>query len=276
MPGNANEDCYPQEDTQVEEWGFNTYGTFAALLIPCFIVFCCMGVVSLCLFREYKNKNRENTLTMSQSQDQAQAPQTQENTSADENDKSALKRIGKDSVYSYIVIEKAFGGWLVAFATLAIQVIILIFFVNASEADLQDDKIDIQFTWKCPRDSAVCRNTADLNNIGWFIFCMLMIAHLAKDLVNGFKLMYYSSRVENSCWSWTRFRYIIGGIGLCSITLFAIYVSCCRNDVCHIILAALDALLNFTLSRFTFASFRLVPFTTRQSLQAILKLFLIQ
>ncbi len=149
----------------------------------------------------------------------------------EDDDKYALSRIGKDSVYSYFVTDKALG-WVVAFATLGIQVAILIFFVNASEAKLQEDTIDIQFTWKCPRDSDECRNTADLKRIGWFIFSMLLIAHLGKDSINGSKLIYHSSRIRHTLGS--RVRYFIGGIGLCSITLFAIYVSCC-NGVSHVL-----------------------------------------
>ncbi len=139
-------------------------------------------------------------------------------------DKYALSRIGDQSVYSYFVTESR-AGWLVAFTTLGIQVLTLIFFIMASEPNLQDDKIEIQLTWKCPRDSDKCRSTADLNGTGWFIFCMLMIAHLAKDSINGSKLIYHSSKTRHSIGS--RIRYFIGGIGLCSITLFALYVSCC-------------------------------------------------
>lgn len=183
-------------------------------------------------------------------------------------DKYALSRIGKESVYSYFVTDKALG-WVVAFATLGIQVAILVLFVMASEPNLQKDTIDIQFTWKCPRDSDSCRDTADLNGIGWFIFCMLMIAHLAKDSINGSKLIYHSSRIRHSRGS--RIRYFIGGIGLCSITLFAIYVSC-FDDVFHYHCCSCMLLAKIHMSRFNyfFASFRLVPCTTRQSPQAIL------
>ena len=137
-------------------------------------------------------------------------------------DMYALSKIGKDSVYSYFVTDKVLG-WLVAFATLGIQVGLLFVFVVASEVKLQDDKIDIQFTWKCPRDSDVCKNTADLAEAGWFIFAMLMIANLAKDMISGSKLIYHSSKVRHPLGS--RIRYFIGGTLLCSITLFALYVS---------------------------------------------------
>eukprot|EP00985_Skeletonema_marinoi_P013753 scaffold6860_cov66-Skeletonema_marinoi.AAC.2 len=86
--------------------------------------------------------------------------------SIEEANNYALRKIGKNSVYSYFVTDK-FAGWLIAFATLGIQIVILIFFVIASEANLQDDRIDIQFTWKCPPDSDVCKDKADLTDAGW-------------------------------------------------------------------------------------------------------------
>ncbi len=146
-----------------------------------------------------------------------------------EDDTYAMSRIGRESVYSYFVTESRVG-WVVAFTTLGLQVLSLIFFIIASEAKLQDDKIDIQFTWKCPRESDECRDTGDLTKAGWFVFCMLMIANLAKDSINGSKLIYHSSRVRHPIGA--RIRYFIGGIGLCSITLFAVYVSTC-NGVSH-------------------------------------------
>eukprot|EP00985_Skeletonema_marinoi_P008780 scaffold4015_cov200-Skeletonema_marinoi.AAC.11 len=177
---NANEDCYPQEETQVAEWGFD-YSGFAALLISCFIALCCMVALSLYLFR--KRKNRGNALT------------TSTEKRLEEDDKYALSRIGNESVYSYFVTDKVLG-WIVAFATLGIQIGLLFVFVVASEANLQDDAIDIQFTWKCPRDSDLCKDTADLAKAGWFIFFMLMIANLAKDMISGSKLIYHSSKVS--------------------------------------------------------------------------------
>jgi hypothetical protein len=211
--GNANDDCYPQEVTPFEKMGL-TYITFPAVFFVSFIVICCMVALSLYLFG--KRKNRGNDLTMSAER------------RLEEDDNYALSRIGKESVYSYFVTDMVFG-WLIAFATLGIQVGILVFFIKASEANLQEDTIDIQFTWKCPRDSDVCKDKADLTNAGWVIFSLLMIAFLAKDMINGCKLIYHSSKVRHTIGA--RIRYFIGGMGLCSITLFALYVSCC-NDVC--------------------------------------------
>ncbi len=220
MPGNANEDCYPQEDTRVVDLGL-TYVTFAIVLFAGFVAFSSMIVLFVYLFR--KRRNSGNVLTRP----------TEESLERD--DRYALSRIGTGSVYSYFVTE-SHVGWLVALTTLCVQILSLIFFIKASEANLQDDKIDIQFTWKCPRDSDECRNTADLTNAGWFIFGMLMFANLAKDSINGGKLMYYSSKIRHPIGS--RIRYFIGGTGLCTITLLALYVSCC-NDVYVSLLFAL-------------------------------------
>ena len=175
------------------------------------------------LYFFHKRRNRGEVLTLTMSTEERRI---------EEDEKYALGRIGKDSVYFYFVTETRVG-WFVAFTTLGMQFAILIFFVIASEVNFQDDNIDIQFTVKCPRDSDECRETADLNEYGWVIFSTLMIANLAKDSINGSKLMYHSSRIRHSLCS--RIRYFIGGVGLCSITLFALYVSRC-NDSLHLIL----------------------------------------
>ena len=120
--GNANEDCYPQEETRIAKHVDLNYSEFAAVLIACFVAFCCMVALSLYLFS--KRKNRENDVT------------TSTEKRLEEDDKYALSRIGKESVYAYFVTEKPVG-WLAAFTTLAIQVAILAFFVMASEAKLQ-------------------------------------------------------------------------------------------------------------------------------------------
>ena len=181
------------------------YGTFAAVLLAGFVAFCCMVSFFLYLYRKRNNSEHSVRETI------------------EEADNYALSKIGKNSVYSYFVKDN-FAGFLLAFATLGIQIVILIFFIIASEANLQDDRIDIQFTWKCPPDSDVCKDKADLTDAGWAIFCLLMIAFLAKDMIGGTKLIYHSSRIRHPIGS--RIRYFIGGVCLCSVTLFALYVSC--------------------------------------------------
>jgi hypothetical protein len=194
------------------------YGTFAAVLFACFVVLC--YIAALLLYEYDRRKNRDITLTLSME------------TRIKEDEDYALSKIGKDSVYSYYVTDNVYG-WVAAFATIVMQVGLLVVFILASEPKLQDDKSDIQFTWKCPRDTDECKDKSDLENWMWVIFCLLMVTFLAKDMISGSKLIYHSAKVRHSLGS--RVRYFFGGMCLCWITLFAIYVSRC-NDVCHLFL----------------------------------------
>ena len=169
-------------------------------------------MVAFLLYITARRKNIGNSLT------------SEMETRIKENDMYALSKIGKDSVYSYFVTDKVFG-WFIASATLVIQVGILVFFILASEANLQNDRTDIQFTWHCPRDTDACNNRTDLTKFGWAIYYVLMIAFLSKDMINGSKLIYHSAKITHSFKS--RIRYFFGGTCLCLITLFALYVSCC-------------------------------------------------
>jgi hypothetical protein len=222
--GNANEDCHPQEETEIakilKKLGLKGYAEgydyviFAAVLVGCFCLLCC--IIVLVFYIVDRRKNHDNTLTPAMEQKR-------------KDEEYALTKIGKDSVYSYFVTN-SISGWLAASATVLVQAGILAFFVIASEPELQDDAIDIKFAWKCPRDAIDCKDTGFVGYEAWFIFFVLMAAFLAKDIISGFKLMYLSAKRRHDRWS--RIRYFIGGLCLCSITLFAIYVSCC-NDACY-------------------------------------------
>ena len=185
-------------------------------LLSCFVVFC--GMVARSIYYFYWRSNRRETVTAMPTGD----------------DDYALSSIGKDSVYSYFVTDNRYG-WMVAVATLGVQFIILFVFVSASESNLQKDTIDVQFTWKCPRDTDVCANKADLNEYGWLIFSILMIASLAKDLINGSKLIHHSTKRRHDCKS--RMRYFFGGMCLCLLTVFALYVSSHKPRYCAMICA---------------------------------------
>mmetsp|Transcript_12360 Transcript_12360/g.18402 ORF Transcript_12360/g.18402 Transcript_12360/m.18402 type:complete len:192 (-) Transcript_12360:90-665(-) len=54
-----------------------------------------------------------------------------------------------------------------------------------------------------------------------------MFAKLGKDFISGCKLIYHSAKITHSFKS--RIRYFVGGTCLCSITLFALYVSTVYN-----------------------------------------------
>eukprot|EP00984_Skeletonema_dohrnii_P033039 scaffold28411_cov83-Skeletonema_dohrnii-CCMP3373.AAC.1 len=171
---NEDDDCYPQEETKVVKWGLKDYGTFAAVLSACFIALCCM--VAILLYVIARRMDIGNSLTSADA------------TRIKENDMYALSKIGKDSVYSYFVTDNIFG-WMAALTALCLQFGILVFFIRASEANLQNDRTDVQFTWKCPRDTDVCDDKADFTGAGWAIFSVLMVAFLSKDLISGSKLI---------------------------------------------------------------------------------------
>jgi hypothetical protein len=169
--GNANDDCYPQEKTQVAKWGLN-YGTFAAICFACFIALCCMVAIFLYLFS--KRMNLRNPLS-------PRMEAWQEDI--------ALTKICSDSVYSYFVSHNNCGR-LIAFVTLGIQFGVLFFFTMASDANLQE----VLYTWNCPRDNIWCNNTAEeVTVFGWVVFAGLMTAFLAKDFISGCKLIYHSA-----------------------------------------------------------------------------------
>ncbi len=206
--------CNPQTRTRINKLGFN-YTSFAFVLLFGISLFSC--VVNLFLYFFDKYKNRGIILTMSM-QDRLEKDY-----------KYALNSIGRESVYSYFVTGSRVG-WLVAFTTLFIQFFSLIFFVIVSDANFRDyDKPQLQFTWRCPRESFRCINISHITLAGWFIFAVLVTANLAKDLIGGSKLIYHSSKVRHSLGS--RIRYFISGMSLTSITLYALYVSNIANII---------------------------------------------
>lgn len=242
--GNLNEDCYPQEDTKVSKMGLS-YLTFAFVIFGClFILF---GITSLLL---YLIKSKRGVVVTRRSSIMRMR-----------DEKYALGMIGSDSVYMYFVA-KSKAGWFVALTTIVLQVWMLIPFLRASEVNLQDDQIDVEFTWKCPRDSDTCENKGDLNAIGWSIFGVLMATFLSKDLINGIKLIRHSAKTRHSLNS--RIRYFFGGVILCFITLFILYVSC--------VLCYVEKDLNYVshLAILLLFDKRLLPFTIRPSLRATL------
>ena len=208
--------CNPQTETRINKLGL-TYTSFAYVLLFGIALFSC--VVNLFLYFFDKYKNRGNTVTMSM-QDRLK-----------EDYKYTLNSIGKESVYSYFVTGSRVG-WIVAFTTLLIQFFSLIFFVIVSDTNFRDENLQpqLQFTWRCPRDSDECINISGITLAGWFIFAILVTANLAKDLIGGSKLIYHSSKVRHSLGS--RIRYFISGMSLFSITFYALYVSIC-NGIYH-------------------------------------------
>lgn len=210
--------------------GLTDYGIAAAAFFVAFLLV--YGIVFIALYKCDQRKNcnpqtSEEAKPVEEDMTDDDAKDTRQKIKAQEQEdyESALEQIGNESVYSFFVTEKD-PCWkkVVAVITLLTQIALLVLFIVASEAKLQDEKTEIKFSWKCPRDSDTCKNTSDLDTFGWACFSLLMFANLAKDLIGGFKLTHHSSRARHS--QGRRIRYLLGGMSLTSITLFALYVSC--------------------------------------------------
>ena len=141
-------------------------------------------------------------------------------------DKYHLEQIGKGSVYQFFA-GKSVSGWCIVLLTIGVQFWLLSFFVEGSEIDLSDDKVDVVYTWKCPRDYDECFSTKDLDAPGWIGFAVLVGAHVLADVINGGRMIVLSAKERHSFNF--RARIFIGGTMLCSISLFTFFVSTIFN-----------------------------------------------
>jgi len=141
--------------------------------------------------------------------------------------KYALGTIGDDSVYQFF-LGTSWIGWLIVLVTMVLQIWMLLQFVAGSEIDLSSDKVDLSYTFKCPRDQDKCKNTSNLTlQGGWAVFAILMIAHLLRDIINGIRLIVLSAKERHSIHS--RSRYFIGGTLMLAVTSFTLYASTIYN-----------------------------------------------
>lgn len=140
--------------------------------------------------------------------------------------KYAWNSFGRDSVYSFILSESRFAQ-MFALAVISSQVWALVHFVSAAEKDFTDDRSDYIYSWKCPRDSLECTDESDLDWQGWIIFCILMAAHLLKDMINGLKLLVFCGKRRHD--SYSKITYFIGGLFLTWVSVFALYASTVYN-----------------------------------------------
>ena len=141
-------------------------------------------------------------------------------------DKYQLEQIGKGSVYQFFA-GKSVSGWCIVLLTVGVQFWLLSIFVGGSEIELSDDKVDVVYTWKCPRDNEECFPTKDLNAQGWIGFAVLVGAHVLADVINGGRMIVLSAKERHSIYF--RARFFIGGTTLCSVSLFTFFVSTIFN-----------------------------------------------
>merc|ERR1712127_586813 len=139
-----------------------------------------------------------------------------------------LATIGKKSVYQFF-LRANWLGWAFALAVMGAQLWALFVFVLGSEFDLQNENSDLVYTIKCTRDKDICVDKADLDLQGWFVFGILMAAHLLTDLIKGTKLIILSGQANEHTTRCERMRYFFGGFTLLYITSFTLYVSVIYN-----------------------------------------------
>jgi len=206
---NSQGDCYPQEETVVQQVGFKNYVFFALALLAILLV--ASGVLALALgaYDKYRNRRvpRENI-------------RSPELTSRDE--KYALSTIGEDSTYKFFQ-GKSWFGWMISLATVGVQIWMLFIFVSGAGIDVSDARSALVYTWKCPRDRVECEFTGDVTLQGWVLFNILMVTYLMKDVINGFKLVALSAKERHD--RNTQMRYFVGGTLLLVVTIFTFVVS---------------------------------------------------
>lgn len=210
--GNNEGYCYPQEETLVQQAGFSSYRQFTWCFVA--IVICAAIAVYLMSFAYDQYQTRRMGLSLDRS------------TTRGRDQKYAIDILGESSTNQFF-LGKSWLGWICAGKNIVIQFWVILIFVDSSEYDLSDSKVDIQYTWKCTRESDECFNTSDLDWHGWLAFGMLMFVHLARDVINSFKMITLSAKARHS--NSTRMRFFAGGTIVLSITLFAVYASIIYN-----------------------------------------------
>ena len=93
--------------------------------------------------------------------------------------KYALEKIGKESVYHFL-LSKSLTGWFFAIVVMVLQLVALSIFVSGAERDLSDDNSDLMYTWKCVRDKVDCDDKADLDWKGCKLLIVFTISYFAQ------------------------------------------------------------------------------------------------
>ncbi|KAL7554398.1 hypothetical protein ACHAWF_017845, partial [Thalassiosira exigua] len=212
---NSAGDCYPQEESQIQQAGFENYIQFSFVFFAGIFALAFALALMVYVVDRYRHRNMSRVLRRQQSL-----------LKVVKDKKYALETMGDDSVYQFF-LGKSITGWIIVLATMACQIGMLFVFVEGSEVNLADDRVDLVYTYKCPRDQEECDNTSDLTWRGWLVFAILMVAHLAKDVINGTKMIILSAKARHSAWQ--RARFFTGGTLLVAVTAFTLYVSTIYN-----------------------------------------------
>ena len=203
LVGNSQSYCHPLKETSIQQAGFENYNQLTLAFIGVIVGASCALALAAFAYENFDNHEASNL--------------NQPLTSADKD--YALETLGRDSVYHFFV-GKSCWGWLIVLATVAFQGWVLFFFVDGSEIDLSDDKVDVVYTWKCTRDKETCIDTKDLDGQGWLACTLVLILYLLEDVINGAKMILLCAKQRFDLND--RIRFFIGGTILTTITLLTI------------------------------------------------------
>ena len=131
--GNSQDNCYPTKNTSVQEIGYKNYLQFIWVFFVSILGASCVLHIASFGYGEYQKRGRQAVLTNSSDEESR--------GDKDRDKKYALETVGLDSVYMFFVTNSIWG-WLVALATMAVQLGILFIFLEGAEFDLSDDLSD--------------------------------------------------------------------------------------------------------------------------------------
>ena len=100
-------------------------------------------------------------------------------------------------------------------------------FVKAAQLDHSDDRSEFVHSFKCHRDSKECRDEADYDWMGWFIFSILMVSYQLSDFLSGMKLLVLSGKQRHHFPQ--NIQLFFGGLCLSFVSAFAVFASIVYN-----------------------------------------------
>ena len=131
----------------IVEAGFDNYIQLPWVFLLSIAGGCFVTHMILFIYKQFKN-NHESNFSDSQEYESI----------VEEENCYAQEAIGQDSVYRGF-FDNSWSGWAISLASTAVQFWMGYEFVMGSEYDFEKSTSDLTYTWMCPRDDIVCRNT---------------------------------------------------------------------------------------------------------------------
>jgi len=124
-----------------------------------------------------------------------------------------------DSVYCFIFSDQRIAR-LVHIITAGIQFSLFAVYLEAS--NLQSEKTDWLFTFRCPENNIDCKDEKTRSWAGWFLFAIVTTSYLGTDLFQGILQLQYAAKKKD-------FLLFCSGFLMVSLTLMAFYASITYN-----------------------------------------------